>query len=219
MTSKLQLPDVTLFAIDAHNPAGLRRAADICQEGIEFGAVKIITERMFPGNTHQEGRANYSKFMIKELTKHFDTSHVLTIHADGYILRPEAWNMEWLRYSYVGATWGYKDNMNVGNGGFSLRSKRLCDILAQDDEINQFMPEDHHICRTYRPYLESKYDIYYAPEQIANLFSIEAYGSHVFDHHGIKGNLYSGQFGFHGPHVDMRNFAKYNIDPSILYRK
>lgn len=193
----IELPQITLFGIDAHNPDGILRAAEICQREINFGAVKIITERLFPGNTLQEGRENYSKFMIKELTKHFDTPYVLTIHADGYIVNPSAWSREFLRFDFIGGTWGYKDNMNVGNGGFSLRSKVICDVLAQDDTVNKYFPEDHHICRTYRRYLESVHQIQFAPEEVANRFSIEAYGAHAF----AGGNHYSGQFGFHGPHV------------------
>lgn len=195
----LCLPDVTLFGIDAHDPEGIKRAADICQRNIQFGAVNIITERLFPGRTTNEGRANYSRFMIKDLHKHFKTSHVLTIHTDGYIVNANAWKDSWLQYDYIGATWGYKDNMNVGNGGFSLRSKRLCEILAKDDHISDLHPEDDRICRMYRPYLEKKYGIRFAPEDVANEFSIEAYGAHVWP----SGNHYTGQFGFHSKHVNF----------------
>lgn len=219
MTSKIFLPQVTLFGIDAHNPSGLLRAADICTRGIEFGNVVMITERLFPGNSLQEGRENYSKFMIRNLTKYFHTSHVLTIHADGYIIRPESWSDEFMKYDFCGASWGYKDNKNVGNGGFSIRSKYLCSVLADAKEVSLYFPEDHHICRTYRPMLESDYGIRFAPEEVANRFSIEAYGSNLFVHGNEKGNLYSGQLGFHGPHVDFHNHEQYGIDQSILYKR
>jgi len=189
---QIELPNVTLFGIDAHNPAGLLKAAHISQMDIKFGAVNIITERLF------SGREAYSEFCIKKLTNYFETSHVLLIHPDGYVLNFKAWDDDYLNYDYIGATWGYKDNMNVGNGGFTLRSKKLCDILATDTTIQHYHPEDHHICRTYRRYLESKYDIKFAPEEVANRFSIEAYGS-AFE----GANRYSGQFGFHSVHVDF----------------
>lgn len=192
----LQLPDVTLFGIDSHDITGIQRAAEISQRGIVYGGVNIITDDLFTKNGGTEvRRSDYSKFMMKELGKHFDTSHVLTIHADGYVLAPEMWTDEFLEYDYIGATWWYKDNMNVGNGGFSLRSKKLCDILAQHN-IEHYHPEDHHICRTYRPALE-KLGIKFAPEHIANKFSIEAYNIPK------PGNKWCGQFGFHGPHVDL----------------
>jgi glycosyltransferase involved in cell wall biosynthesis len=205
----ISLPDVTLFGIDAHNPKGIMRAAEICQRDIQFGAVNIIAKRLFPGATLQEGRTNYSRFMIKELHKHFNTSHVLTIHTDGYVVNAKAWDNVWLQYDYIGATWGYKDNMNVGNGGFSLRSKKLCEVLAKDSSIDDYHPEDDKICRKYRPYLEKQYGIKFAPEEVANIFSIEAYGAKAFP----NGNRYSGQFGFHSVHVD---FTGSNIPKEIL---
>lgn len=193
---RLELPNVTLFGIDSYDPTGIRRAAEISQRDIEFGATKIITDDLFTkGGSTDQRRKDYSRFMIQELSKHFNTSHVLTIHADGYVLNWKAWDSEWLKYDYIGATWWYKDNMNVGNGGFSLRSKKLCDILAAHD-LEHYHPEDHHICRTYRPALE-KLGVIFAPEEVANQFAIEAYNVQP------PNNKYNGAFGFHGPHVDL----------------
>lgn len=205
----LSLPDVTLFGIDSHDVAGIKRAAEISQRDIEFGAVKIITDDLFTkGGSNEQRREDYSKFMIKHLTEHFATSHVLTIHADGYVLNEDAWDPEWLQYDYIGATWWYKDNMNVGNGGFSLRSKKLCDILSSYDLAGgHYHPEDHHICRTYRPALETL-GIKFAPEEVANRFSIEAYLAPP------PANRWTGQFGFHSVNTDLSMLPE-----DIRYRK
>lgn len=189
MTSKLQLPTVTLFGIDQHDPAGIMKAAEISQRGVEFGAVKIITQ-----HDYFRGREGYSKFCISNMAEHIQTGYVLIIHADGYVLNPAAWDNEFLKYDYIGATWWFKDNMNVGNGGFSLRSKKLLDILAKL-ELDRYHPEDEVICRGIRKYLEAEHGIKFAPEEVANRFSIEAYG--VID------KQYNGAFGFHGSHVDF----------------
>lgn len=203
------LPNVTLFGIDAHDPEGLKRAAEISQRDIEFGAVKIITERLFPAKDNAEGRLNYSKFMIRNLNEHFETSHVLTIHADGYVLNPEAFKEEWLQYDYIGATWDFYNEHMVGNGGFSLRSKKLCSILALDNTITEYHPEDMIICRTHRAYLESKYGIKFAPVEVAKKFSIEGWGlAPTF-------RVYNNEFGFHGYHLQ---FAKSNI-PQFMWPK
>ena len=185
---ELSLPSVTLFGIDAHDPQGLLRAAEICTRGVEFGAVKMITERLF------QGREGYSKFCISDMAKHIDTSHVLIIHPDGYIQNPSAWNDEWLTYDYVGSSWWFKDGKNVGNGGFSLRSKKLLDVLATL-ELEQYHPEDEVICRQLRRWLEDNHGIKFAPTDVADRFAIEAYNVPAPD------NVYSGQFGFHGYHV------------------
>lgn len=187
-----ELPDVTLFAIDAHNPAGTLRAAEICQREIKFGSIKVITDRLFPGATREEGRMNYSKFMIKNLTEHFETSHILTFHDDGYIQNPAAWNDEWLNWDFGGGVWDWYNEHCVGNGGFSLRSKRLCDILATDPNINDFFPEDDKICRKYRPYLERQHKIKFMPIEMAKKFAIEGYGLRP------EFQVYNGEFGFHG---------------------
>lgn len=184
----LAIPDVTLFGIDNHDPKGLLRAAEISTRDIEFGAVTMITEKLFTG------REGYSRFCIESMASYIETSHVLIIHADGYVQNPLAWDNEWLQYDYIGATWWYKDGMNNGNGGFCLRSKKLLDILASLD-ITDYHPEDDVICRQLRPWLEDKYGIKFAPDEVCNKFSIEAFN--VPPPH----NKYNGQFGFHGYHV------------------
>jgi len=184
----LSLPNVTLFGIDAHDPKGILRAAEICTNDVEFGEVKIITERLF------QGREGYSRFCIESMAEYVTTSHVLIIHSDGYIQDATKWDDKWLEFDYVGASWWFKDGMNCGNGGFSLRSKKLLDILATLD-IDTFHPEDEVICRKLRPWLESEYGIKFAPTDVCDRFSIEAYNVPPPD------NVYSGQFGFHGYHV------------------
>lgn len=189
----IELPGITLFAVGPHNPQGTIRAIEICKREIKFGAEVVITDRsIFPGTTREEGRRNYSEFMIKEAAKYIHTSHVLIVSDDGYIQNSSAWNNEWLKWDYLGAAWDFYNVHQNGNGGFSLRSKRLCDILARDPFIDDYMPEDDKICRKYRPYLEETYGIQFAPVELCKKFSIEAWG--------LKSEyqVYGGEFGFHG---------------------
>lgn len=186
----LSLPTVTLFGADGKDTARLETAAQLSQQHIQFGAVVLIGE---DSAWQLNSREAYSEFMIKYLDQKIKTDHALVIQYDGYVLNWEAWRDEWLQYDYIGAPWWYKDGKNVGNGGFSLRSKKLISILATDPEIKQTHPEDHHICRTYRAHLEKKHGIKFAPEHVAADFSIE----------GWKGDRnYNGQFGFHGHAVN-----------------
>lgn len=197
--TQLYLPQVTLTGADNRDPHSLTQAANISQRSIEFGAVKLFTDRPM------YSKSDYSMFVMKELYKHIETSHMLIIQADGFVLNADAWRDEWLQYDYIGASWLYKDGRNVGNGGFSLRSKRLMQIIATDEKIkpvrtphNEIL-EDHCICRLYRDYLVHTHDIRFAPVEVADQFSIEAYGCS-----GLPGaNKYSGQFGFHAFAVDF----------------
>jgi len=96
-------------------------------------------------------------------------------------LNADSWNDEWLEYDYIGAVW---HDGAVGNGGFSLRSKRLLEALRDERFTAPFFPEDEKICRDWKPLLEKDYGIKIAPPEIAADFSIE-------------GGRYTNQFGFH----------------------
>ena len=134
----------------------------------------------------------------------------LIIHADGFAVNPEAWTDEFLNYDYIGARWG--DGV-VGNGGFCLRSRKLYDALKDMnvknltsdypeymDDVSCYVindagvksiPEDNIICKIHKNTLEQKYNIKFAPVEIADRFSIEYdYGS------GWLGK----RLGFHGKH-------------------
>lgn len=185
---KLQLPNVTLFGIDAHDPKGLEYAAEVCLSKVDFGAVKIITD-----HNYYRGRVGYSRFCIEKMNEFVQTDYVLIIHPDGYIQNESAWDDNWLKYDYIGAVWDWYNKNLVGNGGFSLRSKKLLNILSNLDVSDiDVHPEDDFICRKIRNWLELEYDIKFAPVEVAKLFSIEGYG--------LKPtyNVYRGEFGFHG---------------------
>lgn len=118
----------------------------------------------------------YSEFVMKDLWRHLaetPVSHVLLVQHDGYVLNGEQWTDEFLMYDYIGAPWLHPAGPNVGNGGFSLRSKRLMSKLAFDPQIQYTHPEDEMIGRLYRTYLEDEYDIKIAPEHVAHRFSFE----------------------------------------------
>ena len=77
----------------------------------------------------------YSRFVIKDLLRDIATDFVQIIQWDGYVINGPAWTNEFLDYDYIGARWWFrKHDRNVGNGGFSLRSRRLLEAL-QDAAI------------------------------------------------------------------------------------
>lgn len=206
---KKSLPNVTLLGLDCLNIKRLKLAAEICQRHFDFGAVKLLSSipdtdaRVVPID-HVGSIEKYSHFFVKEVHDHVDTDFVLVIQYDGFILNPDAWTDDFLKYDYIGAPWWYEDENNVGNGGFSLRSKKLLKILAEDESIKEHHPEDHHIVRTYGNYLRTK-GIVFAPEYVASRFSIEGCLKEPVP---IKyGSVWTNEFGFHG--LDETDISKW----------
>lgn len=205
---KVQLKNVTLICADGFNVERCIHAANISCKDIEFGAVKILSH--LPSDDLRVikirplfSKQDYSIFVMKEIVDYVDTPYFLTIQGDGYVLRAEAWQEGWLNFDYIGSPWiWHTDGMQVGNGAMSLRTRRLHQILKEDESVVptndhwiKECQEDHNICRIYRPYLESKYGIKFAPVEVAEGFGIEAFG------HPTK--KYNGQFGFHGKNIDF----------------
>src|SRR5258708_10081441 len=154
----LDLADVTLCCVDPANLGLVLRAIERSTAGVRFARVLFLTDRaddlsgvdvrpIAPLGSRQE----YSAFILKQLVHHVDTTHVLLIQWDGYVVNPGAWRDEFLACDYIGAQWfWHHDAMRVGNGGFSLRSRKLLTAL-QDPRITLDGNEDETICRTFRP--------------------------------------------------------------------
>jgi ADP-heptose:LPS heptosyltransferase len=137
-----------------------------------------------------KSKREYSNFIIKKLDNYFDTDFVLVTQHDSWVIDENAWDDEYLNYDYIGASWVYDSDRQVGNGGFSIRSKKLQHILATDNFIDVLHPEDQSICIIYKFYLEEKYGIKFAPESLADKFSYE-----------LREPIQS-TFGFHGKFYD-----------------
>lgn len=130
--SKLQLPSVTLLCVDCVDVDRAIAVVEHCKTMADFGSVKVISnqERNYPivkiSSLHT--LVMYSVWMLTESYKYIDTDYVLTVQRDGWILNPEQWDNDWLKYDFVGPVFDQYDE--VGSGGFSLRSKRLMQYLS-----------------------------------------------------------------------------------------
>jgi hypothetical protein len=197
--ARLRLPSVTLCCVDstARVPWALK-ALQRCVEAIEFGDAILCTDRaslgartLPPGVRWVEiepltSIEAYSHFMLKSLAPLVHTEHVLIVQWDGYVLDPAGWRDEFLQYDYVGAPWPHIAEPNkVGNGGFSLRSRRLL-LALQDPAFAPGDPEDVCICVTHRAALQAR-GLRFAPTPLAAEFSVEE-----------GADLHDGLFGFHG---------------------
>jgi len=135
-----------------------------------------------------------------------DTDHALYIQYDGFAVNAEAWTDEFLEYDYIGAIW---DDGMIGNGGFSLRSKKLHETLTRIKVPEYFMdtaPEDSLICRMFRRALEKEADIRFAGNALAAQFSIERTPPEAYRH------WIGRSFGFH----ERWHCAEYGYNPDTL---
>ncbi|MHB1316755.1 MAG: DUF5672 family protein [Minisyncoccota bacterium] len=204
-----KLPNVTLIGIDCVDIERIQKALDISSKEIEFAEVKLLTS--LPTNDarrveipHLGSIEAFSKFCICNLMEYVNTDFVLLVQHDGFILNPQSWTDEFLNYDYIGAPWFAHDEFwfirfnfprelfdttVVGNGGFSLRSKKFLETsrkLADEGVFDIYHPEDLVMCVWNRKVMEDA-GIHFAPPEVAKIFSIEGH-----DH------VYKDQFGFHG---------------------
>jgi hypothetical protein len=219
---KKKLGSVTLLGIDCLNIDRLVLAAEICQEHFEFADVKLLTS--LPAGQHKNivhiepiiRVEDYSQFVISRLDEFVDTEHVLVIQYDGFILNPHAWDDSFLKYDYIGAPWLVKNwsvrdygfpsdslgTMIVGNGGFSLRSKKFLSICAQlacENKFDKYHPEDVALCVWNRGLMERQ-GIQFAPVDLGQKFSFEG--------DNYESSQWNGQFGFHG--LTWTDISKWN---------
>lgn len=195
---KLLLSDISLCCIDNQYPSlgfdALLRSTRHCI----FGEVLFFSTSKFTPPSHQIPNLKiysidhvvniieYSKFVIKDLVNYISCNHVLIVQWDGFITEPRLWQDQFLKYDYIGSPWPNPNGLLVGNGGFSLRSKRLLEVL-QDKKIDANHPEDHCICLEYRAYLEANYGITFAPPVLAEQFAFELQkpSFECFGFHGV----------------------------------
>ncbi len=181
----LDLRSVTLLSADTANPRLALRALERSRAQIRFARAVLLTDATpaalgAPGGIDVvridplRSRDDYSHLMLKGLLEHVATPHVLVVQWDGYAVNAAAFDPAFLACDYIGAKWfWYDDAHRVGNGGFSLRSRRLLEAL-QDRRVQLVEAEDLTIGRAARPLLENAHGIRYASEQLADRFSFEA---------------------------------------------
>jgi hypothetical protein len=123
---------------------------------------------------HERGREAADQPLWYEAPFAVETSHCLTVQWDGWVINADAWDPGFLDYDYIGAPWPWhRPGQQVGNGGFSLRSRRLMNFLAERrGNLPYRYPEDDLIGRHYRPFLEA-HGFRFAPVEVAARFSFE----------------------------------------------
>ena len=219
----LNLSNITLLAVSSVDIEATDLALRISSHDIIFGAVKFLTSEEWISTDPKievvpiprinfEG---YSKFILEELVHYVETDFCLVIQADGFVLNASRWNPRFLDYDYIGAPWPSNlilqvpeqlrmvmsdidltldlERNLVGNGGFSLRSKKLLQETSNIafDELSFLSKSEDLIIGHYLYDQMLDAGIKFPPPELAAQFSIEsataAYGQNP-----------KTSFGFHG---------------------
>ena len=230
MKKKLKLSNVTLLAATSSEIDEAQVSMRISLHNIEFGAAKLlcssIPEKKYPDIEYVsipplDNVDSYNQIIFQDLHKYFETSHCLIVQADSFVVNSKLWKDEFLEFDYIGGPWPNKIQVNpnlilcleknpVGNGGFSLRSRKLVETTAKINFKSLKFPmkaEDVVICYyLYQEMINS--GIRFAPPKLAAQFSMEN-----VDH--LYGQDVNSVFGFHGKH--MRNYfmKKYALRAAI----
>ena len=209
----LNLKNVTLCAVASTQIGETIEALRKSMRGISYARVLFLThENISLEQDHIEvikikklNYKEYGHFILYELKDYIDSEFVLIVQYDGYVLRPSRWDNRFFEYDYIGAPWRKNlhfladgTNVRVGNGGFTLRSKKMLNApsdlnLPFTDNGTGFFHEDGVLCVYHRKVLEEN-GIKYAPVEIASMFSRERWCSDskffTFGFHSNRRNLF-----------------------------
>ena len=131
------LSDVTVCAADSVSPELAGRALDISVARCAFADAILFSDVPAEGNFRHvaipklTSLDDYSRFCLKEMGGHIKTAYALVVQWDGYVVDAATWDKRFRNYDYIGAPIFRDGRVVVGNGGFSLRSRKLMRALAR----------------------------------------------------------------------------------------
>jgi|LakMenEpi03Aug12_release.lakeMendotaPanAssembly.Ray.scaffolds.fasta_scaffold02179_46 hypothetical protein len=200
MRKRFMTKNLTIVAVDTAYHELTKQALDAAVKITKSSNVLLLSDKnFFPGSKFVQidniSQKEYNRIVLKELNNYVDTDHYMIVQYDGMPTDESNWEDDYLKYDYIGAPWNWLPrNKNVGNGGFSIRSKKLAEICARPDVVFEpndpsfnSIAEDDHICHYYKNYLESN-GIAFAPTDLALKFSAENPGG-KFPTYGFHGTL------------------------------
>lgn len=209
----VNLNNITLVAVTSVNVDRTIRALKHSMKEISFGEVILLTDKdvspigLKTIKIEPLDYIGYSHFIVYELHKFINNEFALIIQDDGFVTNPDKWSSKFLDYDYIGAPFpipspddkiSYRDPfgnlIRVGNGGFSLRSKKLLELPTKLNlewkPYFGYYNEDGFFA-VHNRHLFEENSCKFAPADIAAEFSIE---------HNTAETLGKTSFGFHGKH-------------------
>lgn len=210
----LDLSNVTIVTANCVRPIKGIESLRYSSLGIKFKEAILFTDKdirldgiktvLIPTLTSVDA---YNDFILR-LADHVDSDYVLVVQDDGFVLNPDLWDWDFFKVDYIGAPWPAeeswcqrqmaKDYMKpgwnrVGNGGFSLRSRKFIELSARFDTCHGY-GEDAFLCTVKYDYMIEN-GIKFAPVDLATKFSYE---NNLEDWQNPGRIDPKAHFGFHG---------------------
>ncbi len=218
-----KLLQIDLICIDTLQPEEAFKSLLICNHFFEFGKMIMVSNSVIPNSN----RHNIKHYHIEHITKkeysdycfhmsdYSDNDFVLIVQHDGFICNPKLWDDDFLKFDYLGAPFNNfamsicSDQFmespcynSVGNGGFSLRSKKLLNFMKFISNLPRIREEEDIVLCIQYYNLAKSMGIKFADKNLSHKFSYESdmkadrwITTEYFD--PIK------QFGFH--HISNKN--------------
>ncbi len=221
----INLPNIDIITVNSTNPIAGLAAIKHCQKFFNFGRSIIFTHEDLNDNFVElikiskiESINGYNDLLLN-LNRYSSNDFVLVVQDDGFIINPALWTDEFLQYDYIGAPWpSEKDSAwielqtpcmrpymyknlaqnRVGNGGFSLRSKKYLEYSAQFPSCDGFGEDAFLNILNYDKAIE--FGIKFAPFELAMKFSYENPFYPGNEIRNPSGDCFQSvnHFGFHG---------------------
>tara|TARA_R110001592_G_scaffold281222_1_gene548672 strand:+ start:1442 stop:2764 length:1323 start_codon:yes stop_codon:yes gene_type:complete len=222
----VDLNNVTLFSVDCKYYEKTILAINECLKNFSFKEVLFLSDKK-PTNLPENVKfikirsivslEDYSAFMINELPDFINTEFCLSVHYDGWIINENNWRSEFLDYDYIGAPWKVNSHFlpqgekyRVGNGGVSIRSKKLMEAARKIAPNALGYHEDTLIVHTLRAPLEDA-GITFAPLELAKYFAYETECTDL--------NVsFEDVFAFHGKSHTKSHIEKMKYITGVYYR-
>jgi hypothetical protein len=184
--------------VDTYPQNALARLA--IEKTVQTGLVRRVhtfsTAPIYPGEEFHSinpirSTADYSHYMLNIVPYFSNADATLVIQWDGMPHDVGNWDTSFLKYDYIGAPWGdCEESVSVGNGGFSLRSRKLMEALTElkipcDANREGGEVEDLLICKHFRSRIED-FGCKFAPHALARKFAVENLNQeNAFGFHGV----------------------------------
>ena len=204
----INLDNVTIINANCVDPKTSVKVLNFSCKGVTFKDVILFSDDK-PNNITEnikfikiqkiDSVQKYNEFILRNLVDYIETDFCLIIQNDGFVINHHLWRNEFLNYDYIGAPWSKQGMLvwgrtnRIGNGGFSLRSKKLMEFIKSFKTIDYNSPED-----VITSLVIEKHNFKYPTVELACKFSLECpLEDYPFNVHEC--------FGFHGKMISSIN--------------